>query len=296
MARAQMLSMAIMRRLCSSTSFTSAATSEPTILRIKNGNLIPYPRGSKDEIKAHDVYEYGEKAVEQFIHERNHLDKLHNQAKLRYLEMRHQLLQNFRGKWVAVNPQGSIIIAANENLVRQMAELVFPFRFDEYHADCVGCEILRGVVMDNSPLNGDENAEINDDVEFVMPKFLSSAVSPKKEIFVRAEHSFDGQNFKPYLMKHHTGAAMMGIPFEVLATPPAGVSLERGTDLRYIGPSGRRDVMRTYNNNYIRVAGLTIKVPVIESRVWLLGYPILSRFRNIIDVKAKEVVTLEPLS
>jgi hypothetical protein len=88
---------------------------------------------------------------------------------------------------------------------------------------------------------------------------------------------------------------MMGIPNDVLSNLPSGVVLQRQLrDMFYIGPSGSRHSARVYRSNYIRVAGVTIQADVIESRVWLLGFPVLSNLWNILDVTAEEVVVLEP--
>jgi hypothetical protein len=88
---------------------------------------------------------------------------------------------------------------------------------------------------------------------------------------------------------------MMGVPNDILSNPPSGIALERGPNRIYIGPNGSRHLARVFLDNYIKVAGLSFKVRVIERRVWLLGFPVLSRFRNVLDVTAKEVVVLDPL-
>jgi hypothetical protein len=171
------------------------------------------------------------------------------------------------------------------------AELQFSFGIDEYFTACVGCEIMMGAVMDSS-------ISKRAAPEFSLPPNLHSGLSghAKDEFVIRAEHSFGlGHDFKSYIMKHDSGASMMGIPTDILSNPPSGVVLQRKPDIFYIGPSGDRQAARAYRNHYIRVAGQTIKVDVIESRVWLLGFPVLSRFRNILDVTAKEVVVLEAL-
>ncbi len=46
-------------------------------------------------------------------------------------------------------------------------------------------------------------------------------------LLVKAEHSFDGVEYASFTMKHDTGAAMMGVPFGVLANPPTGIKLRR---------------------------------------------------------------------
>jgi hypothetical protein len=97
-------------------------------------------------------------------------------------------------------------------------------------------------------------------------------------------------------MKHGSGAPMMGVPNEYLSNPPAGAVLARDPPINYLGPDGKRFRARTYKDHYIRVAGQTVKVDVIESRTWLLGFPVTSHFRNALDPKAKEVVAREPLT
>jgi hypothetical protein len=132
----------------------SSISCEPFFLTLTNGDIIPYPRGSESEVKAETVIEYGEHAVAQFLPETNNWNKLKNVARLRYLEMRKDLLHSFRGKWVAVNPAGNCVVAPTEEKVIQMAELLFPFRVDEYFVECVGCEIMMGAVMDSSISEG----------------------------------------------------------------------------------------------------------------------------------------------
>jgi hypothetical protein len=269
----------------------SSISKESSFLTLPNGKIIPYPRGSIREIKAGSVIEYGEKAIEVFLPETNDWNKLKNVARLRYLEMREDLLRSWRGRWVAVNPEGLITVASTEEKVLQMAEAVFPYRVDEYYAACVGCEILRGAVMNDSST---DHAGVS---EFNLPPGMSSGLSGKEnsEFVIRAEHSFLGRDFRSYIMKHNSGATMMGVPRDILSNPPSGVVLQRHEDVHYIGPDGSHRLARVFRNNYIRVAGVTVKVDVIESRTWLLGFPILSHFRNMLDVSAKEVVVLDPL-
>lgn len=269
----------------------SSISKEPFFLTISNGTVIPYPRGSLREIKAGSVVAYGPKAVEMFLPETNDWNKLKNVARLRYLERREDFLRSWRGFWVAVNPQGKFVVANTEENVIQMAELCFPYRIDEYFSACVGCEILKGVIMDDTSTNEANHPEFN------LSPDLSSGVSGKEntEFVIRAEHSFSGQDFRSYVMKHDSGAGMMGVPHDIIANPPSGVVLKRHDDAEFIGPGGSRTIARVYGDNYIRVCGVTIKVDIIESRVWRLGFPVLSRFRNILDVTAKEAVVLDPL-
>ena len=264
---------------------------EPTVLTLANGTTIPYPRGIRREVNATTVIAYGQQAVETFLPETDYWSHQRNLAQFRYLDMRENLLRGWRGKWVAVNPKGFYVVADTENEVRKFAETIFPYRVDEYHADCVGCEILRGVVMDS--LCRDRGSP----AEFELVPHLSSGLygTAKDQFVIRAEHSFSGLDFKTYIMKHSSGASMMGVPKEILSNPPPGVSLHRGENSCCIGPDGSRNIARVYNDNYIKVAGLSIKVDVIESRVWLLGFPVLSRFRNVLDITAKEVVVLHAL-
>ncbi len=97
-------------------------------------------------------------------------------------------------------------------------------------------------------------------------------------------------------MKHDSGVTMMGVPKEYFSNPPAGAVVNRGPTISYLVPDGNSFRARTYKDHYIRVAGQTIKVDVIESRTWLLGFPVISHFRNVLDSKAKEVVGWEPLA
>jgi hypothetical protein len=47
--------------------------------------------------------------------------------------MCHIFFQCIRGKSLAVNSHGTIIIAAVKKLVRQTAELALPFHYDDIH-------------------------------------------------------------------------------------------------------------------------------------------------------------------
>ena len=59
-------------------SISKDLSKEPSFLTLPNGEIIPYPRGSEFEVKAEAVVEYGQQAVEQYLPETNHWNKLRN--------------------------------------------------------------------------------------------------------------------------------------------------------------------------------------------------------------------------
>jgi hypothetical protein len=63
----------------------------------------------------------------------------------------------------------------------------------------------------------------------------------------------------------------------------------------YINPAGTKTRARAYENHFIRIGNLKTKTTVIESRTWLLGYSVISRFNNNINVSAEEPVKMIPL-
>ena len=181
--------------------------------------------------------------------------------------------------------------STSERVVWQIAEILFPHSADEYYANCVGCEIMCIAVMNQNDSGHDSEQR----EQVPVPENLSSYVF-KNHFFFKAEHSFSGEKFKSFLMKHDSGASMIGVPKEYLSNPPAGAVLNRAPPITYLGPEGNSFRARTYKDQYIRVAGQPINVDVIESRTWLVGFPVISQFRNVLDSNAKEVVAWEPLT
>jgi len=95
-------------------------------------------------------------------------------------------------------------------------------------------------------------------------------------------------------MKYDPGSTHIGVPKAILSNPPAGVALIRGKNKHVLQPHGEI-TSPVYLKNYIRVGGLLTQVSFIQTRVWLLGYPVLTRFVNTINVTANEPVKFEPL-
>lgn len=109
-------------------------------------------------------------------------------------------------------------------------------------------------------------------------------------LFVRGELSFDGKEYEEVAWKYDTGASMVGVPAEVLASPPQGVVLTRQGSV-LVGSSK----LNAYEGLYVRVGGLVTRTTVVEARSFLLGFPVYSRFRALLDARAGEVVALTPL-
>jgi hypothetical protein len=121
-----------------------------------------------------------------------------------------------------------MVVAPSEREVRQIAEFAFPYRVDEYYANCVGCETMCMAVMDH-------NASGHDTKQMPVPEKLCVF---ENQFFAKAEHSssFSGEEFKPFAMKHDSGALMMGVPKEYVSNPPFGAVLNRGPPITYLGP------------------------------------------------------------
>ena len=103
-----------------------------------------------------------------------------NRAQRRYLEMQNQLLQNLRGKWVAISSKGIMAVAPSEYEVQQIADLAFPSRVDEYYANLVGCEIMCSAIMDHY------DSEPEPEKETPVPENLSSWVF-RDQFLIKAE-------------------------------------------------------------------------------------------------------------
>jgi hypothetical protein len=145
------------------------------------------------------------------------------------------MLQNFLGKWVAVNLMGDMIVAFSEVEVRKNAELAFPYGVVESYINCVGCQIICSAVMDDQDLGKGSNqvpvpekmsslvfenyfsikAEHSDDHDLEkgsnkmpVPEKLLSWVF-ENQFLIKAEHSFWGEEFtfRTFAMKHTSGAS-----------------------------------------------------------------------------------------
>jgi len=268
----------------------SLAENEVTYARIPSGHTIPLPRGSIAPINPQNIALFGEGALDQYFKGNTPQDLQANKSQNVYKRYRPGLLSNYFGRWIAINEMGAMFLANTEEFVRKSASLLFPN--EEYHVDCIGCEILRAAYMDgDKSTNNIETLQYNQ----AIPNGKFSTVF-ENQFLVRAKYSFDGQNFEDVVMKYDPGATHVGVPEEVLSDLPLGVTLTRGENLYYYSPSAEPVKVRSYINNYVQIAGLVTKTTFIVARVWLLGFPIISRYVNTLDVTSDEPVLMKPLT
>lgn len=150
----------------------------------------------------------------------------------------------------------------------------------EYYLNCVGKEVVCGVIM---------NASTVDPAYFP----LHHHALANNEYRVAAQY-WDGANFVDCSMKHDTGATMLGVPRDVLSSLK-DTSLQRAGELDLYGPSNVTKGRRCYHNFRVVIGGMETKTTAIQTREFLLGYPVISRYRNIIDDTAQQKLSMTPL-
>jgi hypothetical protein len=251
-----------------------------------NGKVVPLPLRSMTPVNANQIAYAGADTLDVFFEVEGKRDEDANAAMLEYARLRPALLPSSFTKWLTVTADGVAVMTHSEQEGRSIIERMFPR--GEYHIDCLGCEVLQYVKMDSSNLGFD-------------PTDSTPPEGPgvhENQIFALAEHSFGGgAPFQQALMKHDTGAQLMGIPYEVAANPPAGLILERDSINLSIGPGGGVGKKgRSYKNQYFRLNGLVTKTTVVETREWFIGFPVISRYRTVIDVSsAASPLVMTPL-
>eukprot|EP01124_Arcella_intermedia_P016509 TRINITY_DN23122_c0_g1_i1.p1 TRINITY_DN23122_c0_g1~~TRINITY_DN23122_c0_g1_i1.p1 ORF type:complete len:246 (+),score=-4.33 TRINITY_DN23122_c0_g1_i1:62-799(+) len=222
-----------LNRLGSARHRRHASTHVPAVRVVshRSGANIPLPTTAISPVDPAAVSCWGEAVLDHFSESGTRRNDEANLAQLHYRARRPGLLSSFFGWWAAVSPHNELLIAPTEARVRQYAAQCF--QGQEYFAECVGCEYLESVPMDSTP--GEPGA----DREGAIPPGRSSG-SRGQQFLVRGEHSFDGQTYRPFAMQHDTGAALVGMPEELLASPPGGLQLAQFQDkkVRCVGAGG----------------------------------------------------------
>ena len=167
-----------------------------------------------------------------------------------------------------------MFMADTEKDVRDVADVLFPINEDEYYVNCIGKEIVCGVYMD-------AGSSLDAHPSLVGNEFLVSA------------EFFDGHSFQPIVAKHDSGASMLGVPLEILSKIKDS-TLKRAEDIRTLGPFNSTQC-RVYHNFRVRISGLETMTTAVQTRVWRLGYPVITRYLNTINIDAAEKLTLSPL-
>lgn len=76
-----------------------------------------------------------------------------------------------------------------------------------------------------------------------------------------------------------------------------GISLVRGPSQVSYSPDGKGTLCNVYKGQYFKVSGIVLgPFDIIQSRVNLFGFPLISKFKNVVDTSADEVICLTPLS
>jgi len=267
-----------LRFLSKSIGFKGDIENEPEVCKTMSGEWVPYPKGRRNKLGMFPVVEHGVDAVASGLDapgtETDKTTFLYNNAKRHYLAKRDGLMGILLGKWVAFGSGGQMFIADSEKEVRDVADVLFPINEDEYYANCIGKEIICGVYMDSK-------SSFDVHPSLVANQFLVSA------------EFFDGHSFQPVVAKHDSGASMLGVPLEILSHMKDN-TLQRVEDMRAFGPFNSTKC-RVYHNFRVRISGLETRTTAIQTRDWLLGYPVLIRYLNTINIDALEKLTLSPL-
>eukprot|EP01012_Entosiphon_sulcatum_P024486 TRINITY_DN29643_c0_g1_i1.p1 TRINITY_DN29643_c0_g1~~TRINITY_DN29643_c0_g1_i1.p1 ORF type:complete len:270 (+),score=31.31 TRINITY_DN29643_c0_g1_i1:232-1041(+) len=264
----------------------SIVLKQPSTLQTIGGRIAPFPYGCR--APPVNVVDTGKSSVlARFLPNTALCADLANAAIQFYLLRRDQFPH---GSWLATNSTGITISAATEHEVLDIANRLFPFKTDDFFHECVGCETLEQVIMD-----GFGPALLQDDATDMLPLIPAGQASAlvNGEFLIRADLSFDGTDYQSHVWRHNSGASHIGVPASVISNPPKHVKLNRSGVVRCLTPFGENAV-RKYDGLFIKVGGVVTKCPVLQTRVFLLGYPVLHKFTNILDTRQAEPVTLVP--
>ncbi|KAJ1423722.1 hypothetical protein B484DRAFT_432561 [Ochromonadaceae sp. CCMP2298] len=235
----------------------------PKILIANNGDFVLHPHHAVTSF-TDPVAKVGLDAVHQFIPEYSENDRLRNLAQYNYIGMREKLMNDYKQHWLAISSNGSMFVGLHEDVVRAKAERCFHARTEDYYMDCLGSEVLMLAVMDDSNLASS----------------LDEEGDAEKALMFDGEFSADGgKTFQTYQFKHDTGAALMGVPNEVLSQ----YTLLRGIDRWAVGANNKPLRANVYKDLHIRVCGATVKLDVVCMRTWLFGYDAYKHFTHDID-------------
>jgi hypothetical protein len=109
-------------------------------------------------------------------------------------------------------------------------------------------------------------------------------------LWIKEEFSFDGHNFNSAFMKYATGSTYFGVPEHILNNALHRIKLTRGPNMNMNGPfsTNRRFFstnVNSYEDFYIKINGLITKTTALQSKHWSLGFPVYSRYENIVNIK-----------
>lgn len=253
----------------------------PPYLTAPNGDVVPYPIGIERPI-VFPIVRVGTDTLKSFLPENVPGASLINRAKETYLNVfRPQLMSWRRGAWIVCSSEGELLMVRTQKEAMDLAYRYFQpaDRSVDCYVTCVGSEFTVGICMDD-------------------------VVSPHKEmqkqdnvgLYLPVEFSPDGgKTFTSYDMKHASGADFVGVPADCVSQ----FTLKRaiGEDINISGPNGELMECNKYRDLLFRLNGLVTKTDIVQltGPRWLLGQPIYSRYRNIIDKTAKDILTMEPL-
>lgn len=251
---------------------STLSVKQPAFLRSIKGEIVAYPKNACKVYGEHPIATVGVEAV-QMIEETHPSDVLRNMAKVNYLIKREELLREYRGYWLVISSNKSLVLVEHEATAKAIARSMFRSKTEDYFMGCLGSEVMSQAFMGSMCLT-DEDQE-----------------NWAKAVYVDGEYSFNhGSTFLTQRMKFGTGACMMGVPKSVTSQ----YTLDRDEDEFYIGPDGRRTAANTYENVVIRVAGLPVTTRIIECRTWLLGYDVYKNFTCTVDTRGTPPVVMVP--
>ena len=259
------------------------------------------PTNMNPNIAPESIVKYGEEAVV-FVKERkdeNEMLRQYEESKLAYLFLRNKLVSEMNGVWLGTVADGTIfVIGESEDYVFNQLQLsIKGTKYKAVYVDCMGREILRCVVMDTYTVDYDASPALT---EFNNGCYIS----PKhKSMWIEVEHSRDSKEYTTYAMKHATGAAGVGIPSSVVKSLLLHQDIKYSRDVMYSTPTGER-IAFCVHNQYFKINGLVTRasncIEIMDEagagERWLVGSPILSRYRNVIDLDETVPITLTPRS
>ena len=263
--------------------------------RIATGERVLLPQNSTSCIDPTKVIAYGKDAVV-FQDPHSKYEEEREMNKHAYLKLRSHLLEMYEGSWCSIVNQGNAILFSNNeaHLYDQLLSIknsTDSFLWGAAYTNCMGreclCEYDMGCEYDMADLTSHDEADVMDNIQINDQSVLNQDGS----ILCKAQHSFTAKDpFSDIIMKHETGASVVGAPQSVVDATMAR-NLPMGQECNLVGVG--RTTSKVCASQYVNLFGLITKVDLVAYKCWIIGYPLWKRYKNIVDVQAQQPLVME---